>query len=75
MVRSDVVEADVGVYTKRDCIVVVELAAISSTLRNKSMIGFFVYLRSFSISFTTAFRGALTMRLIRNETVERVKNG
>ena len=31
----DVAEADVGVYTKYDCFVVVELAAISSTLLRK----------------------------------------
>ena len=35
MVRSDVAEADVGAYTKHDCIVIVELAAISSTFRKE----------------------------------------
>ena len=47
-----------GVYTKHDCIVVVESAAISSTLRNKSMVDFFVSWRSLSM-FTAAFRDAL----------------
>ena len=69
MVCSDVAEADVGVYTAS------LLAAISPTLRNKSTLDFFVSSRSLSISLTAAFRGALTMRLIRNELVERVKNG
>ena len=69
----DVAEADVGVYTKHDYIVVVELAAISSALLRKSdesIRYFFVSSRSLSISFTAAFRGAPKMKLIRNEIVE-----